>query len=297
MSETQNNIDLEEIRQGFEIFDVNKTGYISPLELLETFDAMNLKKKDPFIYNIIHSLTKSKKYSNQISIDELISFIDTKLNSNSKKGINLIFNSLCEPNNNYLSLSSLPQIARESDDILTEKELRSLIQKAEMGGEDIDLDEFIKILADGKNLEDDNESEEEDISDKENKNDNIKNDNGGIKEEKNETWIKSKYNINSNNSDNSKNSNSISMNSVYRKKASSKATQNNENINKNINNKKAMNENVLNNNKKKNDDKIININKNEEIKKSERSNNKSKNEETIDIKSLNKENKDDDECK
>ena len=85
MSETQNNIDLEEIRQGFEIFDVNKTGYISPLELLETFDAMNLKKKDPFIYNIIHSLTKSKKYSNQISIDELISFIDSKLNSNSKK--------------------------------------------------------------------------------------------------------------------------------------------------------------------------------------------------------------------
>ena len=226
MSETQNNIDLEEIRQGFEIFDVNKTGYISPLELLETFDAMNLKKKDPFIYNIIHSLTKSKKYSNQISIDELISFIDSKLNSNSKKGINLIFNSLCEPNNNYLSLSSLSQIARESDDILTEKELRSLIQKAEMGGEDIDLDEFIKILADGKNLEDDNESEEEDISDKENKNDNIKNDNGAIKEEKNETWKKSKYDINSNNSDNSKNSNSISMNSVYRKKASSKATQN-----------------------------------------------------------------------
>ena len=129
MSETQNNIDLEEIRQGFEIFDVNKTGFISPLELLETFDAMNLKKRDPFIYNIIHSLTKSKKYSNQISIDELISFIDSKLNSNSKKGINLIFNSLCEPNNNHISLSSLPHYARESDDIMTEKELRALFKK------------------------------------------------------------------------------------------------------------------------------------------------------------------------
>ena len=62
MSETQNNIDLEEIRQGFEIFDVNKTGFISPSELLETFDAMNLKNKNPFIYNIINSLTKYKKY-------------------------------------------------------------------------------------------------------------------------------------------------------------------------------------------------------------------------------------------
>ena len=45
MSESQNDFDIEEIRQGFEMFDVDKTGYISPSELLETFDAMNLKKK------------------------------------------------------------------------------------------------------------------------------------------------------------------------------------------------------------------------------------------------------------
>ena len=132
MIETENDFDIEEIRKGFEMFDVDNTGYISPSELLETFEAMNLKSKNPFIYNIIQSLTNSKKYSDQISIDELISFIDSKLNTNSKKGINLIFDSLCEPNNNYLSLSSLPRIARESDDVITEKELRSLIQKIEI---------------------------------------------------------------------------------------------------------------------------------------------------------------------
>ena len=231
MSESQNDFDIDEIRQGFEMFDVDKTGYISPSELLETFDAMNLKKKNPFIYNIIHSLTKSKKYSSQISIDELISFIDSKLNSNTKKGINLIFDSLCEPNNNSLSLSSLPQIARESDDIITEKELRSLIQKAEMGGEDIDFEEFLKIMGEGKNLEED-DLDEKDSSDKENRDDNIESNNGGIKYEKKESYKNNGkvYNVNSNNSNNS-------LTKVYSKKSSGKGIQNNENINKKINEK------------------------------------------------------------
>ena len=121
MLESENGLDIEEMRKGFEMFDIDGTGYISPSELLETFDAMNLKSKNPFIYNIILSLTKSKKYSSKISLDQLISYIDSKLNDNTKKGINLIFDSLCEPNNNQLSISSLPQFARDSDDIITEK--------------------------------------------------------------------------------------------------------------------------------------------------------------------------------
>lgn len=37
--------DLEEIRKGFEMFDVNGTGVINPEELLEVMDSMNLKEK------------------------------------------------------------------------------------------------------------------------------------------------------------------------------------------------------------------------------------------------------------
>ena len=222
MLESQNDFDFDEIRQGFEMFDVDKTGFISPLELLETFDAMNLKQKNPFIYNIIHSLTKSKKHASKISIDELISFIDSKLNSNTKKGINLIYDSLCEPNNNSLSLSSLPQILRESDDIISEKELRSLIQKAEMGGEEIDFEEFLKIMTEGKNLEED-DLDEKDSSDKENRDDNIESNNGGIIYEKKDSYKNNGkvYNVNSNNSNNS-------SNRIYSKKSSSKGIQNNE---------------------------------------------------------------------
>ena len=278
MLEDENDIDIDEIKKGFEMFDVEKTGFISPTELLETFDAMNLSSKNPFIYNIISSLSKTKKYSSKISLDELISYIDSKLNSNNKKGINLIFDSLCEPNNNHISLSSLPHYAREFDDIMTEKELRVLLQKAEMNGEEIEFDEFLKIMGEGKNLDEDDLDENDALSDKENIDENIKKNGGNIKENKVEmknnnknNLYENKYNINSHNSINSSNSNNNSGNKIYRKKPSNVIIQNNENINKNVSNKVIRNEKNI-NKKKKEDNEIININISEEIKKSENKN-------------------------
>ena len=245
MLESQEGIDIEEIKKGFQMFDVDNTGFISTSELLETFDAMNLKNKNPFIYNIISSLNKSKNHSDTISIEELILYIDSKLNKKTKKGINLIFNSLCEPNNDSLSLSSLPQIARESDDVMTEKELRILIQKAEMGGEDIEFDEFLKILNKGEPLEEEDESED---SNKENKDNNLNNKNGGNKIDKKESnkniGQESKYNVNSIKSISS----NSSLNKYFKKKAttSNNALQNNDNNNKITTNKNEENEKKIN---------------------------------------------------
>ena len=144
MLQTERNLDLEQIRKGFEMFDIDQTGKISPAELLETYDAMNLKDKNPFIYNLISSLSEDH---DEVSIDDLISYIDEKLSDNqSSQGLNLIFDSLCEPKEESLTLGNLPQIARESEDIISEKELRYLIQRAQMGGEEINFDEFFQIM-------------------------------------------------------------------------------------------------------------------------------------------------------
>ena len=205
MLKTQN-LDLDEIRKGFEMFDVEQTGKISPSELLETFDAMNLKNKNPFIYNLISSLSTD---NDEVSIEELISYIDEKLSdSQSQEGLNLIFDSLCEPNEETLTLSTLPQIARISEDKISEKELRYLIERAQMGGEEINFDEFLQIVKENS------------------ENEGGKNGMSGLK-------IENKGNQPSQ--------------QIYRKKASNKVSGENNKMD-NINNKKKLrNENVIKN--------------------------------------------------
>ena len=66
--------DIEEIRRGFEKFDVNGTGIINPAEILEAFDAMNVKEKNPFIYEIIESLNSEKEIRQKggVELEELL---------------------------------------------------------------------------------------------------------------------------------------------------------------------------------------------------------------------------------
>ena len=56
--------EINEIRKGFEMFDVENKGQIDPFELKETMEEMNLKEKNPFIYELI-SFLRQKKKSNQ----------------------------------------------------------------------------------------------------------------------------------------------------------------------------------------------------------------------------------------
>ena len=61
--------DLEEIRKGFDMFDVNGTGIIDPEELLEVMDSMNLKEKNPFIYEMIESLSQEKQFKKKVEFN------------------------------------------------------------------------------------------------------------------------------------------------------------------------------------------------------------------------------------
>ena len=42
--------DLDLIKEGFEMFDVENKGIIDPLELKQTLEEMNLKEKNLFMY-------------------------------------------------------------------------------------------------------------------------------------------------------------------------------------------------------------------------------------------------------
>ena len=93
--------ELEEIRKGFEMFDVDGTGKIIPSEVKEAMDSMSMKEKNPFIYEVIETLCSENQYRNNndgISIDDLVNYVYQKVNDNETNlGLHQLFDAIKDP--------------------------------------------------------------------------------------------------------------------------------------------------------------------------------------------------------
>ena len=141
--------DLEEIRKGFEMFDVDGTGIINPAELLEVMDSMNIKEKNPFIYEIIESLSSEREFRKQggVKLEDLVNYVYNKVNdTETNVGIRQIFDVINDRDTDTVSMSTFHTLAKEYGDQLSEDEIRYLLEKTQMGGEDLTFDEFYTIM-------------------------------------------------------------------------------------------------------------------------------------------------------
>jgi len=140
--------DLKEIKEGFEMFDVENKGLIDPLELRETMEEMNLKEKNPFIYDLISSLCIKKEIKSKggLTSEDFISYLKERLSDvESEKGIETIFNVFSDLDNK-IPMPTFYQTAREVGDEEGGAEIRDLVEKSKTGGKEIDFDEFYDIM-------------------------------------------------------------------------------------------------------------------------------------------------------
>ena len=170
--------DLEEIRKGFEMFDVNGTGVIDPLELLEVMDSMNLKEKNPFIYEMIESICSEKEFLKKggVTLDELVNYVYNKVNdTETNAGIRQMYDVINDRDTDTVSMSTFYTLAKDYGDKLSEDEIRELLEKTQMGGEELNFDEFYTIMK---------------ISKSNNSNSNINSNRSSYRNKKNEVYIK-----------------------------------------------------------------------------------------------------------
>lgn len=141
--------ELEEIKKGFELFDIKGTGKIDPRELKKTMEQMNLKEKHPMIYEMIKSLdTPEVAEKGGITYDEYVEAIERMMSdSTTKEGIRRMFDFFnIDPNSRTLPLSAFVKVAKELHEDATEKELKELLQKANCSGDELTFDEFYEIM-------------------------------------------------------------------------------------------------------------------------------------------------------
>ena len=146
--------ELEEIRKGFEMFDVDGTGKIVPSEVKEAMDSMNMKEKNPFIYEVIESLCSEKEFRNSggISIEELVNYVYDKVNDNeTNMGLRQLLDALKDPDSETISMHTFIKLAKDygEDDGMSENELRYLLEKTQLGGDELTFEEFNTIMKGG----------------------------------------------------------------------------------------------------------------------------------------------------
>lgn len=142
------NDDLNEITKGFEMFDIENKGQIDPLELKETMEEMNLKDKNPFIYEFISYLCNNKdiKSKGGLTPDEFISFLEEEIRDvETKKGIKRIFQVFSDLDNK-IPMPAFYQKAKEVGDENGGLEIKNLIQQSKTGAKELDFDEFYDIM-------------------------------------------------------------------------------------------------------------------------------------------------------
>lgn len=148
--------DLDLIREGLEMFDIENKGLIDPIELKQTLEEMNLKDKNPFMYEFISSLCLRKdiKKKGGITFDEFINLFQEKLSDKeTKKGIKNIFDVFSDVDNK-IQMPSFYQIGKEIGDEDNYLEIKNLVEISKTGMRELDFDEFYSIMKNKEKIND-----------------------------------------------------------------------------------------------------------------------------------------------
>ena len=138
-----------EIKNNFESISQNNNGIIEAEKLNDFINSVNSKKKNPFLYNSIKTLTDIKKKENEegITSEEFISFIDNQLSDDkSNEGLKNLFNVFCDSNTGNISWNTFPLIAKELGDNAVAEKLLNIIKQSKMYTKELNFKEFFDIM-------------------------------------------------------------------------------------------------------------------------------------------------------
>ncbi|OMJ75440.1 hypothetical protein SteCoe_25407 [Stentor coeruleus] len=135
-----------ELKDAFDMFDIDNTGFILAKSLKDSMEHQGFKKRNPIIYNLVHSLHVDKK----TKVD-FAGFVDLLSGNNEETStvdeIRMIFNIFDVDKKGFIELKNLKRIARELGESLNEKDLMELIRKSDLDGDGkVSFDDFYSIM-------------------------------------------------------------------------------------------------------------------------------------------------------
>ncbi len=136
--------EILDIKEAFDLFDPNKTGFINPRELKETMDSLGFDERSRIIYDMLDNYEDDTK----IDFKEFLDLMTANMNENdSKEDIRKIFRLFDEEGNGYISVSDLRRVAKDLSENMEDLEIQEMIERADSDGDGkVTFEDFYNIM-------------------------------------------------------------------------------------------------------------------------------------------------------
>ena len=138
--------EIEEIKEAFDIFDIDQSGEISVSELLQSMKNLGFDVKNKAIYQMIAEMDDDG--NGTISFEEFLDMMTARISEkNSREDLMRVFNLFDVDRQGEISVDNLRRVAQELGEEIDEKELAEIVQRADLNGNSqLDFDDFYNIM-------------------------------------------------------------------------------------------------------------------------------------------------------
>ncbi|KAK8860267.1 hypothetical protein M9Y10_011932 [Tritrichomonas musculus] len=143
---TLNEEQVKEIKEAFDLFDIDGTGKADPKEICVAIHTLGIDNARDEIRKIIAELERSTKPS--IDFPEFLKLVNRTLQDRDpKEEIEKAFMRFDDDDTKRISFRNLKRVALELGEELTDEELNEMIKAADKDGDgEIGRDEFISLM-------------------------------------------------------------------------------------------------------------------------------------------------------
>lgn len=138
--------DIWEMKEAFDVLDVDKSGTIEPQELKNVLEEFGFDAKNTTIFQLISELDTDG--SGQIDFGEFLDMVSGKTaDENSMEEVRKVFNIFDSDKTGHITLKNLKQISKELGEMLSEETLRNLISKGDSNSDGlVSFEDFYYIM-------------------------------------------------------------------------------------------------------------------------------------------------------
>ncbi len=138
--------DILEIKEVFDLFDPDRTGYVSPKELKDAIASLGSEAKNQTIYKMVSNLDIDGKI--ELDFREFLDLMTARMSDkDSKEDVRKVFRLYDFENTGYITTDNLKKMAKELGEGLDSSELRRMIERADSDGDGkVSFEDFYDIM-------------------------------------------------------------------------------------------------------------------------------------------------------